>query len=139
MAVAKKARTSSPKHQHSSHEGAPAWLEPEEHPGRGMVTRDGQPTERVSGVTATIAEPMTQTAQAKCEVCGNEYDKAFTVTIAGGRHTFDSFECAIKALAPTCGHCGCKVIGHGVEKEGAVFCCAHCAEQEGAAGLKDRV
>ena len=32
---------------------------------------------------------------ARCEVCANEYDKAFTVTAAGAAHTFDSFECAI--------------------------------------------
>ena len=30
---------------------------------------------------------------AKCEVCGNEYDKAFELIAAGARHTFDSFEC----------------------------------------------
>jgi protein-arginine kinase activator protein McsA len=35
-----------------------------------------------------------------CEVCGNEYDKAFEVRLAGQAHTFDSFECAIHALAP---------------------------------------
>ena len=75
---------------------------------------------------------------AKCEVCGNDYDKAFTVTMAGHKHTFDSFECAIHALAPACDHCGCKVIGHGVEQEGVIFCCAHCAEQSGVVGLKDR-
>src|SRR5207244_11129200 len=109
-----------------------------EYLGREMIARDGQPTERVSGATATLAEPMTDTAQAKCEVCGNEYDKAFTVTIAGATHTFDSFECAIKALAPTCGHCGCKVIGHGVEQGGAIFCCASCAQHAGVGGLKDR-
>ena len=41
-----------------------------------------------------------------CEVCGNTYDKAFSVTTAGGEaHTFDSFECAIQRLAPTCAHC----------------------------------
>ena len=41
-----------------------------------------------------------------CEVCGNTYDKAFSVTPAGGEaHTFDSFECAIQRLAPTCAHC----------------------------------
>ena len=73
-----------------------------------------------------------------CETCGNDYDKAFTVTMAGSKHTFDSFECAIHALAPTCAHCGCKVIGHGVEDDGTVFCCAHCAQHAGAAGLKDR-
>jgi hypothetical protein len=43
---------------------------------------------------------------AQCEVCGNEYDKAFEVRLAGQSHTFDSFECAIQALAPTCAHCG---------------------------------
>lgn len=74
-----------------------------------------------------------------CEVCGNDYDKAFTVKLADREHSFDSFECAIHALAPSCGHCGCRVIGHGVEQVGIVFCCAHCAEQEGLAGLQDRV
>jgi hypothetical protein len=75
---------------------------------------------------------------ARCDVCGNDYDKAFTVIMAGRKHTFDSFECAIHALAPTCAHCGCKVIGHGVEQEDTVFCCASCATQAGVAGLVDR-
>ena len=75
---------------------------------------------------------------AKCEVCGNDYDKSFTVTLAGRAHTFDSFECAIHALAPACAHCGCKVVGHGVEQGGRIFCCAHCAKKAGASGLKDR-
>lgn len=73
-----------------------------------------------------------------CEVCGNNYDKAFQVTMQGKAHTFDSFECAIHALAPTCGHCNTRIVGHGVEQGGRVFCCAHCAQQEGATGLKDR-
>src|SRR6267143_6035354 len=34
---------------------------------------------------------------ARCEVCGNDYDKAFQVTMRGDSHTFDSFECAIQA------------------------------------------
>ena len=77
---------------------------------------------------------------AQCEVCGNEYDKAFQVSMPGGdSHTFDSFECAIHALAPTCEHCGCKVIGHGVESDGRIFCCAHCAHQQGVEGVTDRV
>ena len=74
----------------------------------------------------------------ECEVCGNEYDKAFEVTMGGESHTFDCFECAIHALAPECEHCGCKIIGHGVEKDGKFYCCAHCASQEGVKGLKDR-
>jgi hypothetical protein len=43
---------------------------------------------------------------ATCETCGNDYDKAFQVKMNGSTHTFDSFECAIHALAPTCAHCG---------------------------------
>jgi hypothetical protein len=74
---------------------------------------------------------------ATCEVCGNDYDKTFEVTRDGESHTFDSFECAIHALAPTCAHCGCRIIGHGVEGEGESFCCAHCAEASGVSGVTD--
>lgn len=79
-------------------------------------------------------------AQATCEVCGNEYDRAFRVTTAEGQErTFDCLECAIQALAPTCNHCGVRIVGHGVEADERVFCCAHCATQEGISGLADRV
>jgi hypothetical protein len=76
---------------------------------------------------------------AQCEVCGNEYDKAFEIVMAGKKHVFDSFECAIHALAPTCTHCGCKIIGHGVEASGSFYCCAHCAGEKGISKLQDRV
>ena len=76
---------------------------------------------------------------ATCEVCGNTYDKSFEVVMAGKTHVFDSFECAIHALAPTCEHCGCRVIGHGMEADGTIYCCAHCAKHSGEKGLKDRV
>ena len=75
---------------------------------------------------------------ARCEVCGNDYDKAFEVTLAGATHVFDSFECAIHALAPTCEHCGCRIVGHGVEAAGRVFCCAHCVGHAGAERVADR-
>lgn len=75
---------------------------------------------------------------ATCQTCGNDYDKAFTVTLNGQTHTFDSFECAIHALAPTCKQCGIKIIGHGVEQGGTIFCCVHCAAQAGVTGLQDR-
>jgi len=58
---------------------------------------------------------------ATCEVCGNEYDKTFEVRRNDETHVFDSFECAIHALAPVCEHCGCKVIGHGVEADGMIL------------------
>lgn len=66
-----------------------------------------------------------------CEVCGNEYDKAFEVRAAGAVHVFDSFECAMHRMAPICEHCGVKVAGHGVETDGQFYCCAHCARAEG--------
>ena len=68
---------------------------------------------------------------ATCEVCDNEYDKAFEVVVDGEHYTFDSFECAIHALAPKCDHCGCRIIGHGVEVENRMFCCSHCASEVG--------
>ena len=75
---------------------------------------------------------------AVCEVCGNDYDKAFQVVKQGEEHVFDSFECAIHALAPSCDHCGCKIIGHGVEADGSLYCCAHCAREAGGGKLRDR-
>jgi hypothetical protein len=74
----------------------------------------------------------------KCDVCGNDYDKAFTVTKQGKEHHFDSFECAIHLLAPVCPHCGCRVIGHGVEVGAQIYCCANCAKESGAKGVADR-
>jgi hypothetical protein len=77
---------------------------------------------------------------AQCEVCGNDYDMAFEVHAQGAVHVFDSFECAIHRMAPVCEHCGCKVVGHGVQAAGRFFCCAHCAHAEGVgAQLRDRV
>ncbi|HET7711522.1 MAG TPA: hypothetical protein VFL80_06295 [Thermoanaerobaculia bacterium] len=77
---------------------------------------------------------------AKCDVCGNDYDKAFQVSGPAGSGTFDSFECAIHKLAPTCSHCGCKVIGHGIEADGGkYYCCAACSREMGEKGAKDRL
>ena len=76
---------------------------------------------------------------ATCEVCGNDYDGAFEVHMGNGTHVFDCFECAIQKLAPRCGHCGVRVIGHGIEGDGSVFCCAHCARQEGMQEAVDRL
>lgn len=75
---------------------------------------------------------------ATCELCGNDYDKTFQVVRGDETHVFDSFECAIHVMAPICEHCGCRVVGHGVESDGRIFCCAHCAEAVGVQGLEDR-
>jgi hypothetical protein len=76
---------------------------------------------------------------ARCDVCGNDYHRAFEVTLEGSRHTFDSFECAIHKLAPSCATCGVKIAGHGIEGKGAIYCCANCARQAGERGAVDHL
>jgi hypothetical protein len=72
------------------------------------------------------------------EVCGNEYDKAFELIVAGQKHTFDSFECAIQAIAPICEHCRCRVIGHGTEVGGRFFLLCPLRANRTSAAVKDR-
>ncbi len=67
----------------------------------------------------------------RCQVCGNDYDKTMDIHLNGKKGIFDCFECAIHAMAPTCDHCHCRVIGHGVESGGRIFCCASCAKAVG--------
>jgi hypothetical protein len=74
---------------------------------------------------------------AVCEVCGNDYHLSFDVIAAGEKHTFDSFECAIHRLAPECDHCGCRIIGHGMEAHGSFYCCANCARESGVMAVAD--
>jgi phage terminase large subunit GpA-like protein len=73
-----------------------------------------------------------------CEHCGNEYDKSFQVIMGGKTRTFDSFECAIHALAPSCAHCSVQIVGHGLEKDGVFYCCDRAAAK-GVQGLRDRI
>jgi hypothetical protein len=75
---------------------------------------------------------------ATCDVCGNDYDKTFEVSGPRGRGTFDSFECAMHKLAPACAHCSCRIVGHGVEEGGKIYCCANCARQSGSRQVRDR-
>jgi len=75
---------------------------------------------------------------AACEVCGNDYDAAFQVSMKGKTHTFDSFECAIHALAPTCAECGVRILGHGLQKDELIFCGNQCAKSHGVTELRDR-
>lgn len=74
---------------------------------------------------------------AECEVCGNDYEMSFEVTAAGAAHIFDSLECAAQKLAPICGNCQCRILGHGLQADGQFYCCAHCARTRGHAELLD--
>jgi|SRR5690606_35162707 len=76
---------------------------------------------------------------ARCDTCGNEYERSFEVTRDGRAYTFDSFECAIHKLAPVCENCSARIIGHGVQTDDQMFCSAHCARQRGVRGVTDHV
>jgi hypothetical protein len=73
-----------------------------------------------------------------CDVCGNDYNNAIVVTQGQRSMTFDSFECAIEAMAPRCAHCGSRIIGHGVKQGDQTFCGADCAGQSRVPGTKDQ-
>lgn len=77
---------------------------------------------------------------AQCDACGNDYPNAFQVVAADGqRHTFDSIECAARVMAPRCENCDVRILGHGLQAGGRMFCCAHCARAEGVEQLTDHV
>ena len=60
-----------------------------------------------------------EAAMARCETCGNGYDKSFEVVMAGRAHSFGSFECAVQTMAPpTCAHCA-KAKGHSTVRDRA--------------------
>jgi hypothetical protein len=69
---------------------------------------------------------------ATCDACGNTYARAFEIiTSDGTRFVADSIECAAHLIAPTCGHCSCRVLGHGIDTPSGVYCCASCARHAG--------
>ena len=70
-----------------------------------------------------------------CSVCANESTRTFDIMYEGGILTFDSFQCAIHRLAPICNHCDCLILGHVVESEAAIYCCAQFAESALAKGI----
>lgn len=73
---------------------------------------------------------------ARCDTCGNDYERSFEMKMDGRYYNFDSFECAIHKLAPVCEHCGCRILGHDVQANEHMFCSAHCARARGIQGLE---
>ena len=75
---------------------------------------------------------------ATCEVCGNEYEKCFTVACEGETHTFDSFECAIRRPGPAMRPLRLQDRwARGRAGRDHVLLAA-CARQEGVGGVVDR-
>jgi hypothetical protein len=100
--------------------------------------KEGQTLNAHSSSNDWWQRPSREMFLAQCEVCGNDYDKSFSIEANGSKHLFDSFECAIQALPPECSHCHCRIIGHGVEGDGQIYCCANCARQAGVITVADR-
>jgi len=76
----------------------------------------------VSAALAAKKDPL-----ARCEVCGNDCEAPIEVHLRGRVAIFDCFECAIHLMALACERCRCRIIGHGVEVAGSIYCCSHCA------------
>lgn len=96
----------------------------------------GKPAPNAEGVRG---EGVPAGGPGRCVTCGNHYEDAFTVSIRGRSYVFDSFECALHRLAPSCAHCGCRILGHGVSADGVLYCCAHCARRSGNDEARDNV
>jgi hypothetical protein len=69
---------------------------------RGLWPRGKPPTSRADSGLAIAGHRFQEAIMKTCDVCGNEYARCFEVTLAGQTYTFDSFECAVQRLAPTC-------------------------------------
>jgi len=67
----------------------------------------------------------------QCEVCRNDYHEALDALLRELIRYFDSCECALAALAPRCEHCGCRIVGPGVQLGGRTYCCDSCAARLG--------
>jgi CBS domain-containing protein len=89
--------------------------------------------------TAPAVQSQQGIKMERCETCGNEYGHLMQVTRDGQTHHFDSFECAIHALAPKCTTCGVPILGHGMEHEQHLYCSASCARSDGNAGFVDHI
>jgi hypothetical protein len=64
---------------------------------------------------------------ATCSQCGHISDHTFQITKDGRIYTFDSFDCAIQALASICPYCHGRIIGVGVKENGKTYCSQQCA------------
>ena len=79
--------------------------------------------------TLPLPPPSLPTLQGTCDTCDDEYHDAMQITKGGEQYTFDSFECPTQELAPECPTGGVRIVGHGTEHNGSVYCCSHCDDQ----------
>jgi hypothetical protein len=61
-----------------------------------------------------------------CELCGEVSERPFQITQEERVRVFDSFECAVAALAVLCHGCGALVMGKGLVLGSRPFCSRDC-------------
>lgn len=93
----------------------------------GMATAVAHAVAKADEALVSVARNVKTEPTTHCEVCGKICEMPMEIGFRGRVGSFDCFECAIHAMAPTCEHCGCRIIGHDVEEAGKTYCCAHCA------------
>ena len=65
---------------------------------------------------------------ATCVGCGSSEGRMFAVrTYEGVTLTFDSVECALPFIAPTCDECFCQILGHALIVGDQIYCGPTCA------------
>lgn len=95
-------------------------------PAKHVVTALAHAVAQVSQTWWGRERPDDERAPRGCERCGKRDGALMEIRLRGRTRIFDCFECAIHAMAPAYRHCGSRVIGHGIEGEGRIFCSAHC-------------
>jgi hypothetical protein len=61
-----------------------------------------------------------------CDHCGRDSARTFELIREGTNWTFDSFQCAIEAVAPRCAQCDALIVGHPIEQGALLYCSIHC-------------
>jgi len=93
----------------------------------GVATAVAHAVTHLDEAVATLAAKAKKDPIQQCEVCGMDCEAPLELGFRGRVGIFDSFECAIHAMAPCCERCHCRIIGHSIESKGQLYCCSHCA------------
>ena len=67
--------------------------------------------------------------ETRCVNCGSNIEKDYILFINGAEFVFDSFECAVKFVAPRCAHCNSIIMGKGFSKSDELFCSVSCSNE----------
>ena len=64
-----------------------------------------------------------------CTICDDQYGRSCRIPADDELHFMDSFECAFYTVAPRCRCCDRRIVDHGIETWGNIFCCTPCVHE----------